>query len=41
MVQDILGFLYGCVCKVIVRLTAEERGSGGTRGLKVQKGEQV
>lgn len=40
MVQGIWGFLYGCVCKVCVKLTAEERE--GIRGLKkVQKGEKV
>ena len=29
VVQDIWGFLYRCVCKVGVKLVAEERGDGG------------
>ena len=34
IVQDVWGFLYGCVCQGGVKLVAEERGSGGTRGLR-------
>ena len=41
MTRGIWEFLYGCVCKVGVKLIAEDRGGDGTRGLKkVQKGEQ-
>lgn len=40
--QNIRGFLYESVCKVGVKLIAEERGGGRTRGLRrMEKGEQV